>query len=150
MADNTNLQSLQDIVDNIQTPNMTVGEAASEVKQSIQRDRNPITKLVSHRRNYRRAIVLIEQQAPKFRSVQSIADCLWEHDIVSNKVIALELAQTLQINRMSIDFTWLEFLRGQSSTSKVKEFEKQSLQKVLEEHTKYKWERLRLHLAHQQ
>jgi hypothetical protein len=150
MADNTNLQSLQSLVDNIEAPNMTIGEAASELKQSLQRDYNPILKAVSNRRNYRRAIVLIEQQAPNFRSVQSIADCLWEHGVVSNKVIALELAQTLQINRMSIDFTWLEFLRGKSSTSKIKEFEKQSLGKLLEEHTKYRWERLRLHLAHQQ
>jgi hypothetical protein len=150
MADNTNLQSLQSLVNNIEAPNMTIGEAASELKQSLQRDYNPILKAVSNRRNYRRAIILIEQQAPNFRDIQSIADCLWEHGVVSNKVIALELAQTLQLNRMSIDFTWLEFLRGKSSTSKVKEFEKQSLQKALEEHTKYKWERLRLHLTHQQ
>jgi hypothetical protein len=145
-----NQQNLPALIDSIQVPNMTVGEAAEELKQSLQRDYNPILRAFSNRRNYRRAIVLIEQQAPNFRSVQSIADCLWNKDIVSNKVIALELAQTLQINRMSIDFTWLEFLRGKSSTSKVKEFEKQNLEKLLEEHTKYRWERLRLHLAHQQ
>jgi hypothetical protein len=133
-----NLQNLESLVYNFPAPSMTIKEAAKELTQSLERDFNPFVKAISHRRNYRRAITMLNHQSPNFRNKQTIADGLLYYNVVNNPQIALDLAPMIQIELMTFDFAELECLREQTSTKEVKEFEQWSLQQAIENHCPYK------------
>jgi len=133
-----NLQNLEALVYNFSAPNMTIKEAAKELTQSLERDFNPVVKAISHRRNYRRAITMLNHQSPNFRDIQTIADGLLYYKVVNTPHIALELAPMLQVELMTFDFAELECLRKQTNTKEVKEFEQWTLKQARDNHCPYK------------
>ena len=134
----TQQQNLENLAFSLPAPDMTVKEAASELKQSLERDFNPIIRAFSSRRNYRRAIVMIGHQSPNFRSVQTIADYLLDNNVVNSPIVAWELAQGLQVELMTFDFAELECLREQKNTKEVKDFEHWTLKQARDNHCPYK------------
>jgi hypothetical protein len=134
-----NLQNLENFIyHSLPAPNMTIAEAASELTQSLERDFNPVVRAFSHRRNYRRAIVMLNHVSPNFRDVKSIADCLLSNNVVNSPHIALELAPMIQVELMTFDFAELECLREQTNTKEVKEFEQWTLKQARDNHCPYK------------
>jgi hypothetical protein len=133
-----NQQNLESLVYNFPAPSMTIKEAAKELTQSLERDFNPLVKAISHRRNYRRAIVMLSHQSPNFRDIQTIADGLLYYKVVNVPHIALELAPMIQVELMTFDFAELECLREQTSTKEVKEFEQWTLKQTRDNHYPYK------------
>ena len=133
-----NLQNLESLVYNFPAPNMTIKEAAKELTQSLERDFNPVVKAISHRRNYRRAITMLNHQSPNFRDIQTIADGLLDNKVVNAPHIALELAPMIQVELMTFDFAELECLREQTNTKEIKEFEQWTLKQARDNHCPYK------------
>ena len=134
-----NLQNLENFIyHSLPAPNMTIAKAASELTQSLERDFNPVVRVFSHRKNYRRAIAMLNHVSPNFRDVKSIANCLLSNNVVNNPHIAQELAPMIQVELMTFDFAELECYREQTSTKEVKEFEQWTLQQAIANHCPYK------------
>lgn len=134
----TQQQNLEDLAFSLPVTNMSIAEAASELKQSLERDFNPIIRAFSSRRNYRRAIVMLKHQSPNFRDKTTIADYLLDNNIVNSPLVAWELAEGLQVELMTFDFAELECSREQTTTKEVKEFEQWTLQQAIANHCPYK------------
>lgn len=126
------MDNLQNIIENIDTPNMSVKEAAKELKRNHGNKLNPVRKALTHHTEYKRALVLVQKLASNFRDLESIKEHLWAYDIVSNETEAHELAQDLQLKRMMMDFALMETFAESLTKDRIKEIEQWSLKEAIE------------------
>jgi hypothetical protein len=131
------MDNLQSLIENIDTPNMSVKAAAKELKANHGEKLSPIRRVLTQRTEYKRALVLVQKLASNFRNLDSIKEHLWAYDIVSNETEAHELAQDLQLKRMMMDFALMETFVESLTKDKVKEIEQWSLKEAIEREPDY-------------
>lgn len=125
------MDNLQNIINNIETPNMSVKAAAKELKANHGQLLSPIRRALTHHTEYKRALVLVQKLASNFRDLESIKEHLWAYDIVDNETEAHELAQDIQLKRMMMDFALMETFVESLTKNDIKEIEQWSLKEAV-------------------